>query len=71
MRTLTEPEIRAFFVNTTRSERAKLTLPANVDELNFDELDYFGWRDPRLPHISYVSEIRRIGESFEILSHAH
>lgn len=54
MRTLTESEIRSSFLNASRSERKNLTLPADLDALHWDDIDFLGWRDPKLPHVGYV-----------------
>lgn len=54
MTPFTEAEIRASFINSTRSERARLTLPAAFDSLDWANLDYLGWRDPRLPKVSHL-----------------
>lgn len=54
MRPLTDAQIRASFVNASRSERKNLTLPAEFDGLAWDRLDFLGWRDPKLPQVGYV-----------------
>lgn len=54
MRTLTDPQIRASFVNASRSERKNLSLPAGFDDLAWDAIDFLGWRDPRFPSIGYL-----------------
>jgi hypothetical protein len=51
---LTEPQIRASFVNCSRGEASKLTLPADLDETRWDRLDYYGWIDRKAPLRSYV-----------------
>lgn len=43
---LTDPIIRASFVNATRKELSDLTLPAFAD-VDWSRLDYLGWRDPK------------------------
>jgi hypothetical protein len=52
---LTEPQIRASFINATRSERASVLLPADFADTPWDRLDYFGWRDRKLPQVGYVA----------------
>ncbi|WP_084130007.1 FBP domain-containing protein [Demequina sp. NBRC 110055] len=51
---LTPATIRASFVNASRKEASDLTLPANFDSLDWDQLDFLGWRDPKLERRSYV-----------------
>ena len=53
MQNLTEAQIRASFINTTRSERTRASMP-DFDELVWDKLDYLGWRDRKQPQIGYV-----------------
>ncbi|SEB73390.1 FBP C-terminal treble-clef zinc-finger [Paramicrobacterium humi] len=54
MLSLTEKQIRASFINASVRERSALTLPANFDDLDWDALDFLGWRDPKLPKVGYV-----------------
>lgn len=51
---LDDARIRASFVNASRSERKSLTLPADLDERDWERLDFLGWRDPKLPLVAYV-----------------
>ncbi|MCK6065043.1 MULTISPECIES: FBP domain-containing protein [Microbacterium] len=51
---VSDAHIRASFLNASRSERKNLSLPAGFDTLEWDKLDYLGWRDPRLPLLGYV-----------------
>jgi hypothetical protein len=46
--------IRRSFLNASKRERDNLVLPANFAELDWDNLDYLGWRDPKVPGIGYV-----------------
>ncbi|RFA18211.1 FBP domain-containing protein [Subtercola boreus] len=46
---LSEEILRASFVNASRRELNDVTLPAGFADLDFDRLDYLGWRDPRMP----------------------
>ncbi|MDN4473712.1 FBP domain-containing protein [Demequina zhanjiangensis] len=46
--------IRASFVNASRKERSDLTLPADFDALDWERLDFLGWRDPKLERRAYV-----------------
>jgi hypothetical protein len=51
---LTEREIRESFVNASRKEVSDLTLPPSFDETVWDDLDYLGWRDPKMARRSYI-----------------
>jgi len=51
---LTEKNIRASLINASLSERRTLTLPPDYSILSWDDLDYLGWRDPKIPGIGYV-----------------
>jgi len=44
---VSENDIRASFVNATRKELGDLALPPGFADLNWDRLDYLGWRDPK------------------------
>jgi len=54
MLSINEKTIRASFVNASRKETTDITLPAAFAELNWDKLDYLGWRDPRIARRAYV-----------------
>jgi hypothetical protein len=54
MRPLTEREIRAAFVNCTKGEAKRLTVPRDLDERPWDDLDFLGWRDPQAPDRAYL-----------------
>ncbi|MEU5387945.1 FBP domain-containing protein [Kitasatospora cineracea] len=54
MRELTEPAIRASFVNCTKGEAGRLALPRGLAELPWEELDFLGWRDPGAPDRGYL-----------------
>ncbi len=49
MTPLTQREIRACFVNCSKGEATRMSLPHELDELPWSELDYLGWRDPQSP----------------------
>lgn len=51
---LLEKSIRDSFVNASRKEISDLTLPAGFAELDWDRLDYLGWRDPKRPRRAYA-----------------
>ncbi|MDL5205501.1 FBP domain-containing protein [Streptomyces sp. ALI-76-A] len=54
MRSLTEQEIRTSFVNCSKGEAKRLSVPRDLDELPWDHLDFLGWRDPGAPDRSYL-----------------
>ncbi|MGQ4513978.1 FBP domain-containing protein [Streptomyces sp. DW26H14] len=49
MRPLTETEIRASFVNCSKGEVKRMHVPHDLEECPWDDLDFFGWRDPGAP----------------------
>jgi hypothetical protein len=46
---ITEAELRASFVNCTQGERSRIALPAAPATIDFERLDFLGWRDPKAP----------------------
>ena len=48
---VSENDIRASFVNATRKELNELATPAGLD---FDRLDFLGWRDPKFAKRAFV-----------------
>lgn len=46
---ITEAELRASFVNCTQGERARIAWPAPLATIDFERLDFLGWRDPKAP----------------------
>ena len=55
---LTEPEIRAAFVNCSKGEAKRANIPRNLTEQPWQDLDFLGWRDPQSPERAYlVAEI--------------
>ncbi|PZF59429.1 FBP domain-containing protein [Curtobacterium sp. MCBD17_013] len=51
---ITEKAIRAAFVNASRKEVSDITLPSGFDALDWDALDYLGWRDPKIGRRAYA-----------------
>jgi hypothetical protein len=51
---LIETRIRASFINASRSERANVQVPADLEQTPWDRLDFFGWRDRKSAHVGYV-----------------
>ncbi|HIY67268.1 MAG TPA: FBP domain-containing protein [Candidatus Agrococcus pullicola] len=57
MQSLTESFIRASFVNASRKEVKDMRLPGFFEELqepDWPDLDFLGWRDPKLPRRGYT-----------------
>ena len=54
MISLDEKTIRESFVNASRKEVSDLTLPADLVDLDWDSLDYLGWRDPKVAKRAYI-----------------
>ncbi|GLY15576.1 FBP domain-containing protein [Kineosporia rhizophila] len=54
MRPITEKQIRTSFVNSSLRERKELVLPENLGELDWENLDYLGWRDRKYLNLGYV-----------------
>jgi hypothetical protein len=46
---ITEAELRASFVNCTQGERSRIALPGTPATIDFERLDFLGWRDPKAP----------------------
>ncbi|XBH21142.1 FBP domain-containing protein [Jonesiaceae bacterium BS-20] len=57
MHALSTAEIQKSFVNASRSEAARINLPKDLDTVNWDRLDYLGWRDPKFPLRGYLVAI--------------
>ncbi|WP_369208112.1 FBP domain-containing protein [Streptomyces sp. PU-14G] len=55
MKPLTEPEIRAAFVNCTKGAAKRLAVPRDLADRPWGELDFLGWRDPRAPDRAYLA----------------
>ncbi len=54
MTPLTEQDIRAAFVNCSKGEAKRLTVPRDLADRPWDDLDYLGWRDPQAPDRAYL-----------------
>jgi hypothetical protein len=54
MISLDDTTIRASFVNASRKELSDLTLPTDLDRLDWDRLDYLGWVDHRMAKRAYI-----------------
>jgi hypothetical protein len=51
---LGEARIRASFVNCSKGEAKRLSLPRELDALPWRDLDFLGWRDPGAPDRAYL-----------------
>ncbi|MDP9906953.1 MULTISPECIES: FBP domain-containing protein [Arthrobacter] len=54
MQKITAQQIRSSFINASRSEAAKLNLPKDFDSLDWDNLEFLGWRDEKMPMRGYL-----------------
>ncbi|MDP9697080.1 UNVERIFIED_ORG: hypothetical protein J2X79_004664 [Arthrobacter globiformis] len=54
MQKITPQQIRSSFINASRSEAAKLNLPRDFDTLDWESLDFLGWRDAKMPLRGYL-----------------
>ncbi|MEU8949267.1 FBP domain-containing protein [Streptomyces sp. NPDC048489] len=54
MEPLTEQEIRTAFVNCSKGEAKRLSVPRDLADRPWDDLDYLGWRDPQAPDRAYL-----------------
>ncbi len=51
---ISDQTLRTSFVNASRKEVSDLNLPTDFDTIDWDQLDYLGWRDPKLGRRAYV-----------------
>jgi len=51
---LSDKTIRSSFVNASKKEISDLTLPVGFDQIDWDRLDFLGWRDPKFSRRAYV-----------------
>jgi hypothetical protein len=54
MEPLTEREIRAAFINCTKGETKRLSVPRDLADRPWEDLDFLGWRDPQSPGRAYL-----------------
>ena len=55
MLAVTESSIRASFVNASKKEVSDMSLPESFDAIDFEKLDYFGWRDRKIARRAYIA----------------
>ncbi|MGX6510735.1 FBP domain-containing protein [Rhodococcus sp. SJ-2] len=51
---VTERDIRSSFINCSKGDAKRLSVPADLDNLPWDDLDFLGWTDPSYPGRCYV-----------------
>ncbi|MBT0566902.1 FBP domain-containing protein [Williamsia sp. CHRR-6] len=51
---LTETQIRSSFVNCTQGEVKRITVPRDLADQRWDDLDFFGWNDPTYAGRAYL-----------------
>ncbi|QSB23619.1 FBP domain-containing protein [Curtobacterium sp. 24E2] len=51
---ITEKTLRTSFVNASRKETTDITLPADFEGIDWDALDFLGWRDPKIGRRAYA-----------------
>ncbi|GAA5226338.1 hypothetical protein GCM10025778_08690 [Paeniglutamicibacter antarcticus] len=49
MQKISEHQIRASLIDASLRERKSLSLPKHFGELDWENLDFLGWRDEKLP----------------------
>ncbi|GAA3392981.1 FBP domain-containing protein [Cryptosporangium minutisporangium] len=54
MKALTEKEIRGSFVNCSKGEAGRVSMPRDLDSRPWDDLDFLGWTDLSAPDRSYL-----------------
>lgn len=54
MHPLNQNDIRRALVNVTKSERAAITFAPDFVTIPWDQLDFYGWRDPKFPQRGYL-----------------
>ncbi|MDT3399561.1 FBP domain-containing protein [Streptomyces sp. B1866] len=54
MEPLTEPAVRASFVNCSKGEARRISVPRDLAARPWPDLDFLGWRDPGAPDRGYL-----------------
>lgn len=54
MEPIGEKQIRTSFVNCSKGEASRISLPRNLTDLDWPDLDFLGWRDPGAPDRGYL-----------------
>lgn len=66
MHTPTRKQILSSFRGATKGEISKITFDADFDDVDFDRLDFYGWRDRKIPRRAYLV-IEHEGELVSLL----
>lgn len=64
---ISEAQLRTSFINASRRELAELNLSADFETIDWDRLDYLGWRDPQIGRRAYAVVPSLDGELIGIL----
>ncbi len=51
---ISEKTLRSSFVNASRKEVGDVTLPTDFETLDWESLDFLGWRDPKTSRRAYT-----------------
>ncbi|MGO4680858.1 FBP domain-containing protein [Microbacterium sp. 2MCAF23] len=62
-----ERAIRASFRNASRKEASSMTPPPEFGAVDFTQLDYLGWSDPKMPRRAYIAAHRDDGSPVAVL----
>lgn len=54
MEPVTEQDIRSSFVNCSKGDAKRLSVPADLAEQPWEDLDFLGWSDPTYAGRSYI-----------------
>lgn len=54
MRPINEHDIRTSFVNCSKGETKRLSVPKDLADHPWEDLDFLGWRDPGAPARAYL-----------------
>ncbi|OZE06925.1 hypothetical protein CH249_19990 [Rhodococcus sp. 05-2255-3B1] len=54
MERISERDIRSSFVNSSKGDAGRLTLPEMFDAVPWDDLDFLGWTDPKMAGRCYI-----------------
>jgi hypothetical protein len=58
MEPIDEKAIRASFANCSKGEAKRISLPRELSELPWADMDFLGWRDPGAPDRGYLVAVR-------------
>ncbi|MCF8611356.1 FBP domain-containing protein [Gordonia sp. HY285] len=66
MRTPTQQQILSAFRGATKGEIAKISFDKEFDDVDFDKIEFYGWRDRKIPRRAYLV-IEHDGELVSLL----